>query len=247
MVKLPFPHLVDDDRAQAGLAREARVLAELAHPSIQRLLHASDGDVPHIVLEYVEGPTLGTMVETDSAFHPVDVVLLGMQIGAALHYVHGRGLVHHDIKPGNVVLRDGRAVLIDFDIARPVGWSDPRGKPRGSAPYMAPEQCRAEPASISMDLWGLGALLFEVATGERPFRSEGRDDRPVYPQLEGRAPRPAGLPPPLTDVISSLLEPDPAARPPSAAQALARLEEALPSGEEGLWPDWVSALAGRPG
>lgn len=167
-VKLPRPG--QGARALAGLAQEAAVAGSTAHPGIRRLLEARlDSPVPHLVFEYVEGPTLDDALADDGPFHPVDVLLTGMQLAAALGHLHGRGLAHLDVKPGNVVLRDGRPVLIDLGLARPVGEAPAGGHRRGSPPWMAPEQVRRRPVSPGMDLFALGAVLYQLATGTQAF------------------------------------------------------------------------------
>jgi serine/threonine protein kinase len=175
-VKLPRPG--SSAGAVAALAQEAQVAGPVAHPGIRRLLESRlDQPLPHLVFEYVEGPTLDDALADDGPFHPVDVLLTGMQLAAALGHLHGRGLAHLDVKPGNVVLREGRPVLIDLGLARPVGQAPAGRHRRGSPPWMAPEQVRRLPASPGMDLFALGAVLFELATGTQAF--EPRDDGPA--------------------------------------------------------------------
>ena len=172
-VKLPRPG--QGPRAVAALAGEARVAAAVAHPGIRRLLEDRlDQPLPHLVFEYVEGPTLDDALADEGPFHPVDVLLVGMQLAAALGHLHDRGLAHLDVKPGNVVLGDGRPVLIDLGLARPLGEAPAGGHRRGSPPWMAPEQVRRRPASPGMDLFALGAVLFELATGTQAFDPAGR-------------------------------------------------------------------------
>jgi serine/threonine protein kinase len=178
-------------RAVDALAREARVAGSPAHPGIRRLLSSRlDQPLPHLVFEYVEGPTLDDALADQGPLHPIDVLLVGMQLAAALGHLHGRGLAHLDVKPGNVVLRDGRPVLIDLGLARPVGEAPAGRHRRGSPPWMAPEQVRRQPASPGMDLFALGAVLFELATGTQTF--DPADDGPS----ERRWPQLAGPPPP---------------------------------------------------
>jgi eukaryotic-like serine/threonine-protein kinase len=137
-VKLPHPHELGRGKAEAALARELAALQGLAHPGLQRLLDARlEASPPHLVFEYVEGPTLAAALH-DQVFDLVDVLLIGTQVATTLRYLHGRGLVHLDIKPGNTVLREGRAVLIDLGIARRIGQPHPPGRPRGSRPYRGP-------------------------------------------------------------------------------------------------------------
>jgi serine/threonine protein kinase len=253
-VKLPRPGPMT--RAVAALDLEAQVAGSVAHPGIRRLLDSRlDQPLPHLVFEYVEGPTLDDALAEDGPFHPTDVLLVGMQVAAALGHLHGRGLAHLDVKPGNVVLRDGRPVLIDLGLARPLGEAPEGRHRRGSPPWMAPEQVRRQPASPGMDLFALGAVLFELATGEPAF--DPADDGPPerrWPQLAG-PPAPASsrnpeVPPAVDRVVAALLAPDPAGRPASAAQVLALLAAAMPADaaeEDRLWPTWASGhLAGWP-
>jgi eukaryotic-like serine/threonine-protein kinase len=246
-VKLPRPG--QGARAVAALAGEAQVAAAVAHPGIRRLLDDRlDRPLPQLVFEYVEGPTLDDALATDGPFHPVDVLLTGMQLAAALGHLHGRGLAHLDVKPGNVVLRDGRPVLIDLGLARPVGEAPAGGHRRGSPPWMAPEQVRRRPASPGMDLFALGAVLFELATGTQAF--DPADAGPParrWPQLAGPAPRARGrspeVPAAVDRAVAALLAPDPADRPATAAQALALLSGAMPADaaeEDRLWPTWAT-------
>jgi serine/threonine protein kinase len=248
-IKLPRPDQINE-RTRRALAREANAVLPLAHPSIQRLLDARlDDPVPHLVFEYVEGPTLARLLDDRGALPPGDVVRLGLQIGAALHYLHEVGIAHLDVKPENVAVRDGRAVLLDFDLAQRFGEreSDSRPKsgrrPRGSPPYMAPEQVRRAPASAAMDLFALGATLYEAASDRLAFEPSGSSGEVSYLQLE-RSPPPirsfnSRIPSALERAIAVLLAPNPADRPATALDAMGLLLEALPRRQAGLWPKWV--------
>jgi serine/threonine protein kinase len=246
-VKLPRPGR-DATRAAASLAREAEVAEGTAHPGIRRLLDARlNAPLPHLVFEYVEGPTLDDALAEDGPFDPVDVVLAGMQLAAALGHLHGRGLVHLDVKPGNAVLRDGRPVLIDLGLAQPVGTAPAAGRRPGSPPWMAPEQVRRQPASPGMDLFALGAVLYELATSTRAY--DPADSGPAerrWPQLGGPPPRAAArnpaVPAALDRALAALLAPDPADRPAGAAEALVLLDAAMPAGApdgDRPWPAWA--------
>lgn len=242
-VKLPRPDQVNDNARQA-LAREAAAVVPLAHSSIQRLLEARlDDPVPYLVFEYIEGPTLASLLDDTGALTPGDVVRLGLQVGAALHYLHGLGIAHLDVKPQNLAVREGRAVLLDFDLARALGQGDGAGSLRGSAPYMAPEQVRREPASAAMDLFALGATLYEAATDHLAFDAAGAPPYTRYPQLAGppapiRSLNPR-VPAALDRAITALLAPEPSGRPESVLAAMDLLAAALPKREKGLWPKWV--------
>lgn len=245
-VTVKIPRLdVLTDRTRAALAREAAYVGRLSHPHIQRLFEAQlDVERPYLVYEYVEGPTLRSTLKKNGAVDPATVTILGMQLAAILHYVHRSGLVHLDVKPGNLVERGGRIVLLDFDIALEKGEVRSTTHPRGTHAYMAPEQIRCEPAAPSMDLFALGIVLYKCATGTAPFPTS-KDDHGhrIYPQLSGPPTPIRELAPhvnePLETVINALLEPDPADRPQSAVEVLPMLASALPEGERPLWPDWA--------
>jgi serine/threonine protein kinase len=202
--------------------------------------------VPYLVFEYVAGPTLADLLDEQGRLAPADVVRLGMQLASALHYIHGRGVVHCDLKPTNLALQDGRAVLIDFDIARQIGESGSGTRAPGSVHYMAPEQIRGDHAVPSMDLFALGATLYEAATDIIAFDSTTTESGRAHLQLSQRPALPrsidAAIPEALEHVIWSLLDPDPQRRPPTAMAALALLAGALPPGEQGLWPAWATSI-----
>jgi len=249
-VKLPRPGEDAGGAAAAALTREHRAAARVAHPGVRRLLDARlDAAPPHLVFEYLEGPTLAHVLDEDGPLDPIDVALVGTQLAAALAYLHDAlGIAHLDVKPGNAVLRDGRAVLIDLGIARPVGEPPPDGRLRGSPAYMAPEQLRRAPAAPAADLFALGLVLYELVTGVAPYDDEdaepGRE-----PQLLGRPDRrpgdlAPGVPPGLDEAIWRLLDPDPSRRP-TAREALADLAAALPDGldpEDRPWPVWATGI-----
>jgi serine/threonine protein kinase len=245
-VKLPRPDRLDSQSTLAALRREATVTAQLRHPGIQRLLddRLDHPLLPHLVFEYVEGPALIDLIEEDGHLSVADLALLGMQVASVLHFLHGRGLAHLDLKPHNLVVRRGLSILIDFGHARGLGLCAPPGRPRGSPPYMAPEQCRREPASPAMDLFALGAVLYEAATGQIAFDS-GSD---VFLQL-AEPPRPTALlrphlPPRLAALIDGLLDPDPGLRP-TTGQVLVGLASVLPAKAPRLWPPFVDGLSGQ--
>jgi len=245
-VKVPRPAWQTSERAIASLRREADYLRQLAHPSFQRLLEERlEAPLPLLVCEYVEGPSLSSLID-DGPISPADTVLVGLQLASALHFLHQRGMVHLDLKPGNVLVREGRIVLIDLGLSRPIGSPNPPGGIRGTADYMAPEQCRMEPADPAMDLFALGAVLYELVTGELAFACGPHGDPDRFRQLEGPPAPPSDFvddfPPELGAVLDALLHPDPSQRLATAAAALQALHGLIPAGDEGLWPDWVTPL-----
>ena len=212
-VKTLRPDRRRDARARAALLREGRRLLRLAHPHLVRAYAVHDGERPAIVLETLRGATLGALLEggrlgVEEACH------LGLQLGGALHYLHGRGLAHLDVKPSNVIAHAGAATLIDLSIAQRPGRVRPG---TGTWCSLAPEQARGEHAGPAADVWGLAALLHEALTGRAPFGDDTTGDA-VYPCLVHRAPPLRALRPraprTLAAAIDAGLAPDPAARPP---------------------------------
>jgi serine/threonine protein kinase len=260
VVKLPRPSHVDEERTRRMLEREAGFGQALRHPSIQRLLDAEvgpDPEIPYLVFEYVEGPTLATVLEEDGWLPWQEAALIGLQLAGIYAHLHGSGYVYLDSKSGNVALRDGRPVLLDLGIVREVGEEPAKRMAKGSPPYMAPEQCRRSPADPATDVFGLGAVTFELLTGERPFSPVRQaDGRWSFPQLDAPAPRVletgacAGVamgtvPPALAELVDAQLAPSPEDRP-QVHEVIAGLGAALPE-EEQLWPAWVAEMVHRAG
>ncbi|MGB5757623.1 MAG: serine/threonine-protein kinase [Acidimicrobiales bacterium] len=257
-MKLPRQDSLSESSV-AALGRELTNVSMLDHPSIPRLLgHDMTADVPYIVYEFVEGLNLSESLEQDGPCGWIDAAYLGMELAAALRHLHEREIVHLDLKPRNVIMRDGRAVLIDFDIALPVATVRSETKPRGTHQYMAPEQIRCQPAHPLMDMFALGTVLYETVTGQRTFRRRRSDcssqststataDK-VYRQLDQDPTPLAELVPDISDgfaaFVHSLLDRDPSRRPQSATHVLASLRELLPPDEEGLWPSWADPMQG---
>ena len=211
---------------------------------MQRLLEVRlDDDPPSLVMEYVEGPTLSSVIADGGPLPARDAVLFGLQLASALSFVHGQGFAHCDVKPSNVAVRDGRPVLLDLGIVRQLGATPGPGETRGSPPYMAPEQCRRRPVTPAMDAFALGGTLFELLSGEPPFAPKRTASGWSHPQLvRNAAPvtqASPGVPPSLAAVVDGMLVRDPGRRPsmPSVMTALHRvLADDL---DEALWPSWV--------
>jgi eukaryotic-like serine/threonine-protein kinase len=250
-VKLPRPDQLHR-RAADALGRERDVVAALAHPAIPRLFAADlDAGIPYLVYEFIEGRPLSVVLDDDGPFDAHDVVFIGLQLAAALRHVHQRGFVHLDVKPANTSMRGERALLLDFDLTLPIGGLRSAVQPRGTYQYMSPEQIGCQPAHPAMDLFGLGALLFEAATADQLFAlpsDESLSDSYAvpdsFPQLSRPVPDVAraapGLTPEVASVIQRLLARDPADRPGDAGEVITLLEAALPPGSEPLWPGWVT-------
>ena len=207
--------LLRDDRldhrpARRALMREGRLLQRLSHPHIVRLYEIIREPRPALVLETLPGATLEHLVARGRlSVH--DLVRLGMHLCSALGHLHAHGYVHRDMKTSNVIANNGLAKVLDLSIACPPG----RGHAGvGTRQYLAPEQARGDWLDPRTDVWGLGVVLFEAATGRMPF--EFRHDGPRYPQLEARAPSVRAvrrLPSRLGQAIDACLEPRACSRP----------------------------------
>ena len=169
--KLVAPEFIAQNGASLSFRREQEALKRLTHPNIVRLFGSGNVEGrPYLLLEYLAGPSLFDVLETlpKRRLHVPDAIRATMHIGAAVHYLHRQGFLYRDLKPANVLLREGIPILVDFDVVRRIGRSRPADR-LGTAPYMAPEQVLREPLSPATDVYGLGALLYELLTGHWPM------------------------------------------------------------------------------
>ncbi|MBC2863766.1 serine/threonine-protein kinase [Streptomyces mexicanus] len=149
------------------LLREGRWLREFSHPHLVRAYETVETPEPLVVLETLGGETLSHLIQRlERRPAATDVALLGVQLCSAVHYLHGRGLLHLDLKPSNVVVECGRAKVLDLSAARPPGPAPPGV---GTFCYLAPEQARGGRLTAAADVWGIGVTLYEVACGDVPF------------------------------------------------------------------------------
>lgn len=220
-----------DERARRRLLREAETAARLDHPGIVPIYDASEsGDAAYVAMRYIEGPTL------DAA--PLDLrgrVAALRDAARALHYAHGRGVVHRDIKPKNILLENGRAIVTDFGMAKryEVDTSlSVTGAVIGTAAYMPPEQAdgRSDAGNARSDVYSLGATLYELSTGRPPFVGDSfvsvllqvlHDPPPSPRRLNPR------LPADLEAVILRAIEKEPGQRYSSAEELAADLDRWL--------------------
>jgi serine/threonine protein kinase len=211
VAKLLRPDRVGDREERGRLLQEGRLLVQLSHPHIVRAYELVERPQPILILETLTGATLARLIAERGRLPLADLALLGLHLGSAMHYLHRRGFLHLDLKPSNIICDGGLARVIDLSIARPPG----AGRPElGTTKYMAPEQARGDVLGPATDAWGIGAVLFEAATGRPPFRAYRAKGR--YAQLEGRAEQVRShrrLPAALANAIDACLEPAPARRP----------------------------------
>ncbi|MCZ3386607.1 MAG: serine/threonine protein kinase [Actinomycetia bacterium] len=238
VVKVVRPDLVDDPSTRRGLAREAAILARLAHPGIVRSFDADlDGERPHLVLEHLDGPRLSSLVRRFGPLSMEQWLPLGLELCSALHYLSTESVVHLDVKPSNIIM-GAPPRLIDLSIARSWGEAAELDHVTGTDAYLAPEQAdppRTGAPGAAADIFGLGVTLYEALTGERPFRDGAREKGSppgeTWPQLvEPPTPLPRQVGEAVAEPIMACLERAPAARPTAAELAglLQPLVEALP-------------------
>jgi serine/threonine protein kinase len=216
VLKVPRPDRLSDAGVLERLREEGRLLLSLSHPHIARAYELIDGPHPALVLETLAGETLSHLIdeaaERDEEVTSGDLAQLGIQLASAVSYLHRRGVLHLDLKPSNVVVEAGRAKLLDLSLARPPG---PAHAGIGTWCYLSPEQARGESLGPPADVWGIGATLYEAATGWPPFDEDG-DDPDSFPQLERAARRADSdrlFSRALADLIQACLSDDPASRP----------------------------------
>lgn len=247
--KILSPEQRGNRSAVAALRREARILRSLHHPNVIRSFGEGEHEgLPYLLMEYVDGPSLFAQLDKrpDRRFGIADAIRMAVNIGAGLYHLHRHGWLHLDLKPANLLLRDGIPVLVDFDAARRI---DSRRRPSGrlgTAPYMAPEQVLRELLGPAADVYGLGALLYELLTGRWPFEAvyRGEDVREgperQHPQI-GRAlpPSPrrfnAEIPSSLERIVLGCLEPSVDRRFPTMHPLLLALSAELDE-PVALWP-----------
>jgi eukaryotic-like serine/threonine-protein kinase len=236
-VCLPGP-MTPQDRSvlRERSLREARVAARLTHPgvvTVHDVIEAEGG--PWIIMELVPSRSLAQVLAEDGPLAPARAAAMGVMLLEALGSAHAAGVVHRDVKPGNIlVTSEGRAVLTDFGIATLHG--DPRltqaGMVMGTPGFCAPERIRGEPASPASDLWSLGATLYAAVEGRGPFEGQG-SAMAVLASIVHADPPPATRAGPLEPVILALMKRDPVARP-NAAGARRLLTAACSSYREGI-------------
>ncbi|MFF3764662.1 serine/threonine-protein kinase [Streptomyces sp. NPDC001922] len=215
------PHQTDEERATLyeRTRREARSAARITHPNVV-VVHdvVDDGGLPCIVMEYVPSRTLSEVLKEDGPLAPDEVARIGRGMIAALRAAHDAGVLHRDVKPGNVLLSEGgRVVLTDFGIAMASGTSTltKTGELVGSVDYVAPERVRGGSPGPSSDLWALGATLYQALEGKPPFRKATAIETAYSIAIDPlEPPRSAGV---LAPLIEELLAKTPEGRPDAAA------------------------------
>lgn len=239
---LPHWKAEAEPRALARFRREMDLGRRADHPSVVRARDSGDAEgVHYLALEYVPGQTVRQMVARGGPLPVGEAARAFADVAAGLAHLHARGLVHRDVKPGNVMVRpDGRAVLLDLGLAHAPGEALPadpavvggRGYVVGTMDYLAPEQARdAVAVGPAADLYGLGCSLYFALTGSAPFPAEGAREK-IRRHRRDPVPPVAGAPPEFARFVQRLMAKSPEERPASAEEVRAELSRwAAPAGE----------------
>jgi serine/threonine-protein kinase len=248
-IKVLSPDLARDPVARARFAREAEAAAAFSHPNVVSVYQVgtlAPSGVPYLVMQFVEGLTLQDVLTKGGALAEPRFRRIVGEVASALEAAHARALVHRDIKPGNIMLEEetGRAVVLDFGISAVLERAEVRAAEKltasgisvGTPMYMSPEQAAGGKVSDRSDVYSLGTVAFELATGRPPFVESSamaliaahiKEAPPDVRSLRG------DLEPQLADLINRCLAKQPAERP--SAAAVARM--LLPSGVAAVeWP-----------
>jgi serine/threonine protein kinase/tetratricopeptide (TPR) repeat protein len=226
-----------DESAQKRIRKEAVSLARLNHPNVATVHEfSSEGGIDFLVTEYIAGMTMDVKLAS-GALPAADVFRLGLQLAQGLAAAHQHGIVHRDLKPGNLRLTsDGRLKILDFGLAQFMPQASEQGltvtltqsqEVTGTLPYMAPEQLRGDVADARSDVWSAGAVLYEMATGRRPFVEKNSPllvnailNHPIDPASQVNP----AVPPLLDEVIRKALARDPTQRYQTAGELAVGLE-----------------------
>ena len=239
-IKVLPPSVAADHEATARLRREARTAAQLYHPNIA-MIHAieQEGDRIFIVMEYVEGEPLSKVIKR-GALSEAELCRIGRGVADALAEAHAKGIVHRDIKPDNVIVNGQRVKVLDFGIAKqvetpattsqdaPTAFMTQQGMIVGTVHYMSPEQALGKSLDARTDIFSLGVVLYEAATGRMPFTGETATETMMH-IIRDEPPDPArfNVSPGMKAIIEKCLRKNREERFASAADLAAALEQQL--------------------
>jgi serine/threonine-protein kinase len=255
-LKVLPPGTLADASARKRFRKEALALSRLNHPNIATVhdFDTQDG-TDFLVTEYIPGMTLDSMLGRGPLAQE-EIVRLGLQMAAGLAAAHEQDVVHRDLKPANIrVTPDARLKILDFGLARILhGDVSPTAVTAetftetravvGTLPYMAPEQLRGQPADARSDIWSFGVVLYEMASGARPFRGETGFELSSAILTQSPPPLPSRVPTEVQAVIARCLQREPARRYQRAGELRAALE-AIQAGTVAPWASWRYRLARR--
>ncbi len=197
-LKILPPHFADDPEIVARFQREARALAKVRHPNLMHIYTVGEHEGrPYFAMEYIKGSTLNTILAKAGRIPAEQAAHIAAEVMSALDKVHQAGIVHRDIKAGNIMIdEDGRAVLMDFGLARQAHDAALTGDHTvlGTPNYMSPEQAKGERVDARTDIYSLGIVLYEMLTGAPPFK--GKTSFEILRQhIESSVPPPSAVQP----------------------------------------------------
>jgi serine/threonine-protein kinase len=233
-IKLMNREVASDSDQLERFRREARAVAQLSHPHIVGVIDAGEDDGrPYIVFEYVEGETLKDRIRRQGRLEIAEAVAYAIEIARALGAAHARHIVHRDVKPQNVLLdEEGSAKVTDFGIARTLDEEGltADGRVLGTTDYVSPEQALGQPVTGQSDLYSLGVVLYEMLTGEVPFKGENqvavamKHVREILPDVQSKRPEVSSALAAVVDRATAKRQQD---RYADDAELIADLEEVL--------------------
>jgi eukaryotic-like serine/threonine-protein kinase len=220
-VKILLPALLDEPGFAERFRGEARTMATINHPGVVDVYdYGSDQQLAFLVMEYVEGDALSRTLSRVGRLTPARTMALVAQAADALQAAHANGIVHRDVKPGNLLVRpNGTLVLTDFGIARSamVGQLTVAGSVLGTASYISPEQASGAVATAASDVYALGVVAYQCLSGHRPFDGATPIEIAMKHVRDNPRPLPADIPPAVRSIVDRAMAKDPGARWPTAA------------------------------
>src|SRR4030095_15486762 len=220
-VKILLPALLDEPGFAERFRGEARTMATINHPGVVDVYdYGSDQQLAFLVMEYVEGDALSRTLSRVGRLTPARTMALVAQAADALQAAHANGIVHRDVKPGNLLVRpNGTLVLTDFGIARSalVGQLTVAGSVLGTASYISPEEASGAVATAASDVYALGVVAYQCLSGHRPFDGATPIEIAMKHVRDNPRPLPADIPPAVRSIVDRAMAKDPGARWPTAA------------------------------
>ncbi|MEE6258572.1 serine/threonine-protein kinase [Plantactinospora sonchi] len=224
-VKILLPALLDEPGFAERFRGEARTMATINHPGVVDVYdYGSDQQVAFLVMEYVEGDALSRTLSRVGRLTPARTMALVAQAADALQAAHDKGIVHRDVKPGNLLVRpNGTLVLTDFGIARSdmVGQLTAAGSVLGTASYISPEQAAGAVATPASDVYALGVVAYQCLAGRRPFEGNTPIEIAMKHVRDHPRPLPGDIPPAVRAIVERSMAKDPTTRWQSAAELAA--------------------------
>ncbi len=224
-LKVISPELASDERFRERFVRESRAAVSIRHPNVVQVRHAGEEDgLLFVTMDLIDGVDLGRLIRSEGTLDPTRAVAIVSQVAAALDAAHDRGLLHRDVKPGNVLIEERpggeHAYLTDFGLTKRIASNTgvtATGAFVGTIDYVAPEQIKGGTLDARTDEYALGCVLFETVVGDPPFAGRGEQVAKLYAHLQDAPPAlsaagPSGTPAALDAVVARALEKDPERR-----------------------------------